>query len=82
MLRRKRTGVQSSVYLCVKAKADPDPARGLDGDEICIDMAVQERVDMKAESNIIIEFFFSASGGSSKLFLLFFRHTPSYNIYI
>lgn len=59
---RKRTGVQSSAYLCVKAKADPDPARGLDGDEICIDMAVQERVDMKAESNIIIEFFFSASG--------------------
>lgn len=59
---RKRTGVQSSVYLCVKAKADPDAARGLDGDEICIDMAVQERVDMKAESNIIIEFFFSASG--------------------
>lgn len=59
---RKRTGVQSSAYLCVKAKADPDPARGLDGDEICINMAVQERVDMKAESNIIIEFFFSASG--------------------
>eukprot|EP00913_Durusdinium_trenchii_P034645 g32410.t2 len=55
--RGKRTGVQSSAYLCVKAKADPDPARGLDGDEICIDMAVQER-----ESNIIIEFFFSASG--------------------
>ena len=59
---RKRTGVQSSAYLCVKAKADPDPARGLDGDEICINMAVQERVDMKSESNIIIEFFFSASG--------------------
>ncbi|CAJ1410543.1 unnamed protein product [Effrenium voratum] len=59
---RKRTGVQSSAFLCVKAKADPDPARGLEGDEICIDMAVQERVDLKSESNIIIEFFFSASG--------------------
>ncbi|CAK9112984.1 1-alkyl-2-acetylglycerophosphocholine esterase [Durusdinium trenchii] len=33
------------AYLCVKAKADPDPARGLDGDEICIDMAVQERYE-------------------------------------
>ena len=26
-------------------------------------MANQERVDMKSESNIIVEFFFSASGG-------------------
>ncbi|CAE7262924.1 unnamed protein product, partial [Symbiodinium sp. KB8] len=59
---RKRTGVQQSVFLCVKAKADPDPSRGLEGDEICIDMANQERVDMKSESNIIVEFFFSASG--------------------
>ena len=46
----------------MKAKADPDPSRGLEGDEICIDMANQERVDMKSESNIIVEFFFSASG--------------------
>ena len=45
----------------MKAKADPDP-RGLEGDEICIDMANQERVDMKSESNIIVELFFSASG--------------------
>jgi len=59
---RKRTGVQQSVFLCVKAKADPDPSRGLEGDEICIDMANQELVDMKSESNIIVEFFFSASG--------------------
>ena len=52
----------AKVFLCVKAKADPDPSRGLEGDEICIDMANQERVDMKSESNIIVEFFFSASG--------------------
>ena len=52
----------AEVYLCVKAKADPDPSRGLEGDEICIDMANQERIDMKSESNIIVEFFFSASG--------------------
>lgn len=25
----------AEAYLCVKAKADPDPARGLDGDVTC-----------------------------------------------
>ena len=30
-------------------------------------MANQERVDMKSESNIIVEFFFSASGGRRAL---------------